>query len=179
MFDESFPYKLIQKRSLDSRDIISEAYYSFNSSKRRYIVLVEEYPLQVFVPKFFPSSYRNSPHKYNLILNDFEASRIIRTCLNIMLDFNLEFPEASFAFVGANTKSKNKSETKIQTQRFRVYKNLMLNFFDTEHWWHYDDMLSSSYLLVKRNKPNFSIYIQNVIKMFSDIYHDLEHIQVI
>lgn len=66
MFDESFDYHLIQKRKSNEFGVLNENIYSFNSTKRRYIVLVEEYDNLVFVPKFYPSTYRNSPNKYIL-----------------------------------------------------------------------------------------------------------------
>lgn len=54
----------------------------------------------------------------------------------------------------------------------------MLNFFDTAHWKHYEDFATSTYILIPINKENIGVYLQNVIKMFSDIYPDLEAIDL-
>lgn len=178
MFDQSFPYRLIQKTKLTGKDILSDAYYSFNSSYRRYIVLVEEYPYDVFVPKFYPSTFKNSPHKFNILVNDFEVGRIVRTCINIMLAVYRENPGASFAFVGAETITKHKKENKIFTQRYRVYKRVMLEFFNTDNWYHYDDMLTSTYLLIAKTKPDVETYLKNVIAMFANIYPDIENVDM-
>jgi hypothetical protein len=157
MFDASFPYKLIQKKSIVGMDIIRKFVYDFHSSKRRYIVLIEEYELNVFVPKFFPSSLKDSPNKYNVLLNDFEAPRVVRTCINIVLELLAQHPNHSFAFVGANTITKKSVEQKYFTQRFRIYRILMLNFFTTNNWMHFEDFTTSTYLLFpfqKKTKNN-------------------------
>jgi hypothetical protein len=80
--------------------------------------------------------------------------------------------------VGVNTISKDIVEHKYFTQRFRIYRALMLNFFDTAHWKHYEDFATSTYILIPINKENIGVYLQNVIKMFSDIYPDLEAIDL-
>ncbi|MDI9363599.1 MAG: hypothetical protein QM541_01515 [Flavobacterium sp.] len=178
MFDKSFPYKLIQKKSIIGQQIVREFIYDFRSSKRRYIVLVEEYNLNVFVPKFFPSLLKDSPNKFNVLVNDFEASRIVRTCLDIMLDLLYQHPNYSFAFVGVNTISKNIIEQKYFTQRFRIYRALMLNFFDTTYWQHFEDFSTSTYILIPFSKENLEQYLKKVLKMFSDIYPDLEVINL-
>ena len=176
MFDKSFEYRLIQKRKSNEYGVLNEHIYDFNSTKRRYIVLVEEYDHLVFVPKFYPSAYRDSPNRFNIILNDFEAARIIRTCINITLDLLKANPEASFAFMGASTKSTNKTETKVLTQRFIIYRKLMLNFFNKSLWMHFDDIDTSTYLLIPFNKIDKAEYTRKVIQMFVDIYPDLDNV---
>jgi hypothetical protein len=111
-------------------------------------------------------------------MNDFEATRIIRTCINITLDILKTNPGSSFAFMGAATKSTNKNETKILTQRFRIYRRLMYNFFNKSEWIHFDDIDTSTYLLVPMNKPNRAEYTKAVIKMFADIYPDLDNVML-
>ncbi len=178
MFDKSFDYRLLQKRASKEYGVITESVYSFNSSKRRYIVIVEEYDFNVFVPKFFPSAFRNSQFKYNIILNDFEASRIVRTCINITLQILKEHDDASFAFMGSYTVSGTKKESKILTQRFRIYRLLMYNFFSKENWVHLDDEVTSTYLLVPVSKTDIEGFVQKVIRMFTHVYPDLETINL-
>lgn len=178
MFDSSFSYRLLQEKKIEGKEIVREFIYDFYSSKRRYIVLIEEYEFQVFVPKFFPSSLKDSPNKFNVLLNDFEASRIVRTCINILLELLSKYPNYSFAFVGVNTISKETVEQKYFTQRFRIYRQLMLNCFDTANWQHYEDFATSTYILIPVTKNNTELYLKNVLKMFSDIYPDLESIDI-
>lgn len=96
--------------------------------------------------------------------------------MNIILDILHANSGASFAFIGAATKSVNKSETKILTQRFRIYKKLMYNFFNKSQWMHFDDIDTSTYLLIPMNKPNRTEYAKRVVKMFADIYPDLDNV---
>jgi hypothetical protein len=86
MFDKGFKYKLIQKKKIAEQEIESESVYDFWSTKRRYIVVIEEYKFKVFVPKFFPSTLKDNPNRFNVLVNDFEAPRVVRTCINILLD---------------------------------------------------------------------------------------------
>lgn len=178
MFDSSFSYRLLQEKKVVDKEIVREFIYDFNSSKRRYIVLIEEYQLNVFVPKFFPSFLKDSPNKFNVLLNDFEASRVVRTCINILLELLSKYTSHSFAFVGVNTISKETLEQKYFTQRFRIYRQLMLNCFDTVYWQHYEDFVTSTYILIPATKENTEFYLKDVLKMFSDIYPDLESIDI-
>ncbi len=122
MFDEGFDFRFIQKRKIESNDVICEYHYSFFTSKKRYVALVEEYAQNVFAIKFYPASFKNNNNRFNLIVDDFEASKVIRTSVNIMLSILDQRPEASFVWVGSHTQMKSKHEAKTNTQRFRIYK---------------------------------------------------------
>ncbi|MDQ2753798.1 MAG: hypothetical protein M3R72_12315 [Bacteroidota bacterium] len=85
-----------------------------------------------------------------------------------------DHPNASFAWIGVATAMKNKKEGKSLTQRYRIYKNVMLNFFSTLNWFHYDDYITSTYLLINKKEKNIEQFLQNTIRMFTDMYPDLE-----
>jgi hypothetical protein len=53
----------------------------------------------------------------------------------------------------------------------------MLNFFNEESWLHYDDYITSTYLLINKQQNNIEQFLKNVIRMFTDIYPDLERLE--
>jgi hypothetical protein len=175
MFDAGFKFALIQQNTPEHKVWIREYIFQFRSSKkRRYIVTVEEYPFHVFVPKFYPSTEKNNPNRFAVLTNEYEASRVIRTTMDIMLFIYQRHPEASFAWMGIATVMKNKKEGKSFTQRYRIYRNVMMNFFSTEHWLHYDDYVTSTYLLINKKQKDTEQFLRKIIRMFTDIYPDLE-----
>ena len=129
MFDSGYKFDLVSKTTVSKKLFLRQRIYNFRSLFRRYLAVVEECELNVFIVKFFPVSHKLSDKKYNVIFNDYDAPRVIRTCINIMLDILAEKPLASFGFIGANTISNGESEGETNTQRFRIYTKLMLNFF--------------------------------------------------
>ena len=120
MFDSGHKYHRISITKVSEKLFLRQHLYNFRASKRRYIAVVEEYEFQVFIVKFFPVSHKLSDKKYNVIFNDYDAPRVIRTCINIMLDMLAEKPLASFGFIGANTIINGESEGETNTQRFRI-----------------------------------------------------------
>lgn len=178
MFDAGFDFSLIQRNILKDKDCISESIFQFKTSKnKRYIVTVEEYSYKVFVPKFYPSKEKNNPNRFSVLTNEFKGSRVIRTVIDIMLFVYRENPEASFAWIGVATSMKNKKEGKSFTQRYRIYKNIMLNFFSEDNWFHYDDYITSTYLLINKKQKDIEQFLQTIIRMFTNIYPDLERLE--
>ena len=86
MFGNGYSFNLADKKSFQENDLLTTHYYNFRG-KRRYIVLIEEYAGKIFIVKFYPHSHRSSPDKYNVLTTDYDASRVIRTAIDIMLEF--------------------------------------------------------------------------------------------
>jgi hypothetical protein len=102
MFDKGYKFNLIDKKSVVNSDLLTTYYYNFRG-KRRYIVLVEEYINKVFIVKFYPCAYHDSPNKYNVLVKDYDAARVIKTSIDIMLFLFENNPQASFGFIAANS----------------------------------------------------------------------------
>lgn len=130
MFESGYKFALISKTTISKNLFLRQRLYNFRSIRRRYIAVVEEYDFNVYIIKFFPVSHKLSDRKYNIIFNDYDALRIIRTCVNIMLSIASENELAGFGFIGANTIQANFYENASNTQRFRIYRRLMLNFLE-------------------------------------------------
>jgi hypothetical protein len=135
---------------------------------------VEEYVGQIFVIKFYPNSHRNSPDKYNVLLDDYDASRVIRTAIDIMLDFLKHYPNASFGFIAPNSIRDKYKEILYYNKRFRVYSRLMANFFSTDLFSHIESEDNSAYLLINRCHADIDIFTDKALKMFIRNYPDLE-----
>lgn len=173
MFDSGHKYHRISITKVSVKLFLRQHLYNFRDSKRRYIAVVEEYELQVFIVKFFPASHKLSDKKYNFIFNDFDAPRVIRTCINIMLNILADKPLASFGFKGANTISNGESEGETNTQRFSIYTKLMLNFFAKTAFSHLEESLISAYLMVNKKNKNFEELTPKIVAMFQKVYPDL------
>jgi|SRR5439155_22141805 len=173
MFNSSFLVSYIQKKKFDSDDIHAEYNYEFLVYGKKYLVTIEECKYKVYIPKFYPASLKNNKNRCNVLTNDYHAAGIIRTTINIMLEILKNNPGASFSWAGFPVIMKNKKESKLFTQRFRIYKNVMLNFFNQENWYHYEDYRTSTYLLVNKQRAHIDKYMEKVIKMLINIYPDL------
>jgi hypothetical protein len=146
--------------------------FNFKSTKggtkkgKRYVVQVEEYPYNTYAIKFYPKSLENSRNKYRVLMNDFDAPRIIRTCVQIMVDFYQRDPLASFAFTGTRTE---KEETDENTIKYRVYKQVMVNFFPPSKFTHAENNKYSAYMLINRDTHIEDLEIK-IKEMFERYY---------
>lgn len=133
-----------------------------NKKNIDYIVHVEEYPLSVFVIKFFLKSHVLSDKRYNILTNFQEPTKIIRTCIEIMKYFLDKNPKASFAFIGTNTV---KEDSKSNTKRFKVYGIAMKLFFDSTNFSHIEFEEDSIYLILNKqnNAPNLYDNIKEML----------------
>lgn len=174
MFDKSFDYRLATVKKSSKEDLIKIYVYSFKSTNRRYIVEVEEYAHNIYVVKFYPKEYRLSEHKFNFLVNDFEASKVIRTCANIMIDMLRQNPTASFGFIGANTITKDYTEQKYYTKRFSIYKTLMSSWFPEDKFLHSMNEANSAYLLINKDNDSYEELMKEAVKMFIRNYPDLD-----
>jgi hypothetical protein len=58
----------------------------------QYIINVEEYNYEVFIIKFHLKNHSDSDRKYNLLTNFNDPQRLIRTCIEVMLEFYRRHP---------------------------------------------------------------------------------------
>lgn len=126
MFDSYYSFRKIDCEYPKGEPYNTVHRFTFRGfNRQRYIVLVEEYPFDVFALKFYLHAHRLSSKKYQLLTGFHDVSRIIRTCIEIFLHFYQTNNEASFGFIGSNLVDESLRETK----RYRVYSQVMKNFF--------------------------------------------------
>ncbi len=122
--------------------------YTFDTENGPYVVRAEELIPTVFAIKFYPKCFRNSPRKYQLLTHFGNASRILGTCINIMIDIKKHCPRASFGFHGASSDG----ESKELTKRFRVYRKIFQAFFSPAEFTHVVKAEESIYLIVNQKE---------------------------
>ena len=103
MFDEFYLHKFVTKKNpLPLVDFFEyKLIYSFKANKYRYLAEVEVYKYNMHVVKFYPKHLSDATNKFNVILNSEYPPRIIRTCINIMLQILDENKFANFGFLGS------------------------------------------------------------------------------
>ncbi|MBB2150879.1 hypothetical protein [Pedobacter gandavensis] len=86
-----------------------------------------------------------------------------------------DYPDSSFGFIGARTidfASKTVEDYK-NTQRFRVYKEVVPYKIGPKTFEHIEYADISGYLLINRNSGNIDKKERNLINMFTLTYQDL------
>lgn len=90
-------------RSKDHTSLRIIDLWSFKSTKsnKRYIVEVEGFENQFFGIKFYWKGVEKSKNRYSILTNDYEPRVIVRTCIEVMLDYYRKNHHVSFGFVAA------------------------------------------------------------------------------
>ena|SRR5690349_3135458 len=173
MFDKYYEHHLIDHKVNPEQHVLHRWMYNFESERRRYVCLVELFKHNIYVVKYYAAVHSKSNRKYQILFNDEKPARIIRTCLNIMLEFINFDGKASFGFVAAYSASKKgKQETKANNQRYRIYKSVMVNFFGVKYFAHARSARQGAYLLINRKQRPIRIFKAHAEKMFHAIYRD-------
>lgn len=170
MFDTSYEFDYKNHKIIKNGEFMFKEHKLTFRCKHglQYIVNVEEYIISnhpLFVIKFHLKSHSDSTKKYNLLTGKFDAPSLIRTCVNIMIDFYEGDNMASFGFIGANTEGEKREETK----RFRIYRKVMENFFSPLKFEHKVYQKESAYILLNRaattQTPHFLLAIETLFKI--------------
>lgn len=180
MFESEYSYYLLDhKDQVDDPGILEFWLYGFSTGRRRYVVRVERYDMNIYIIKFHAVCHSASTEKYNLLFNDEKPAPIIMTCIRIMLDFYNRDVWASFGFIGSNSTNKRRkgvvvAEGKDNTQRFRIYQAVMFNFFGRKTFEHSRNVKRSAYLLINRQNADIEGFRTRAEGMFKELYIDSE-----
>lgn len=90
-------------RSKDSVSLRITDYWTFKSlkSNKRYIVEVEGFENEFYGLKFYWKGVEKSKFRYSLLTNDYEPRVIVRSCIEVMLEYYRKNQLVSFGFVAA------------------------------------------------------------------------------
>ncbi|MEM0992470.1 MAG: hypothetical protein AAGI49_05505 [Bacteroidota bacterium] len=132
-------------------------------ANQRYIVIVEEYPYEVLVLKFYLKNHRDSQKKYQLLSKLRMASGIISTCTHILLYFLEKKDTYSFGFVGAPTLDE---ESNNNTKRFQLYSTVMKYLISNVRFTHLEFEAQSAYLMI-----NNEIYTEKIRNQMIDFFN--------
>jgi hypothetical protein len=167
------PYKVdFFHRSKDGdKNLIRRDYYRFKTRFNRvYFIEVEVYKKSLFFVKFFCRIHKNLDTKYQIVLNDGDAFRILSTCISLASILLKEDSKASFGFIGINDLGKNRNNTR----RYKIYKTLAQRYFSPESFNHVKNIEYSIYLLLSKKNVNLSAEeIQNEISVNYDFDNNM------
>ncbi|TFF35359.1 hypothetical protein [Mucilaginibacter psychrotolerans] len=173
MFNSYYPFHQIRLvKPLANKYLKEIITYNFRSEKNYYLVEVERYALDIYVVKFYLKKHKQSPYKYNILTNEHKGSRVINTCVQIMLSIYHKNELPSFGFVGANTINKESGfeEPKAQTKRFIIYRRVMYALLGTKTFTHYYDALNSTYLMVNNKSESVHQKFIRAKDMFEELF---------
>lgn len=178
-FDYSgYPLTFIQRQPCkDASAHLFTLIYKFYSpiTKLKYILRADYHEQNVFGIKFYASCHKRSEHKYSKITNKGDVGNVLISCLNVIPIILKEYPNASFGFIGARTIdfASHTVEDYENTQRFRIYKELVRKKIGLKTFEHIEYQEISGYLLINRNSGDIDIKERNLIDMFTLTYRNL------
>ncbi len=177
MFENGYTFRLATKQVIRNEyPLIEKLIYVFRTRLgRRYIVDIHRYEHRVYVIKFHDKRHSSSDDRFNLVLNDFDAGRILKTVLEIALEILKKDESASFAFVGAYKKDLE-TPTTAKSQRYRIYKRICEYFLGAKTFIHSYEERSNSYLLVNRKNTNPEDLSESIINMFAKQFQGIEQL---
>lgn len=155
MFDSAYKFQKVQVSSTLIPDPIQKVYYRFKARARTYFVTIEVFSFGFVAIKYCDIKDRNSKKAYTKEFNDFDAFKVIATCLHIMVDYLKLNQEITFAFYAVPRPEKEHLNKKA---RFDIYSYAMLNLFPPSKFNRISDKNSSMFVLLnkKQRKPKTS-----------------------
>lgn len=173
MFDNPYLFVKVNIDHTSLPDPIKRVNYRFSARNRQYFVTLEYFSFKIIAVKFRDNKEKRSKKAYTRIFNDYDAFRVITTCLHIMFREWKDNPETSFAFYATPRKmnedvpqiiSNSAKKTKeYQRARFNIYDYAMINLFPKTKFNHIRDKTNSLYVLLnkKHKKPKTSIKLMS------------------
>ena len=164
-------------RSVDSSSLRITDLWSFRSlkSNKRYIVEVEGFENEFYGIKFYWKGVEKSKELYSLLTNDYEPRTIVRSCIEIMLDYYIKNPLVSFGFVAAPDLEKDIKGKHLDPQkgnrRFLFYQRMMINLFGPKTFSQLSDTENRMYLMVNNRQLSTGlISIRQLEKRLNQLY---------
>ena len=171
MFDVYYAFnKVDTERPIKNNFLICTHNYTFKAGATPYIAKVEEYPDNIFIIKFFRKQDRKRIDRYHVLTNEFKCTKIVSTCIRILISILEKNENASFGFLGANTINKEYEELRGETKRFKIYKRAMENLVGENIFEHTMDTINSTYLMVNRRNQTTDDFIERAKEMFNEIF---------
>ena len=144
-------------------------------SNKRYIVEVEGFENEFYGIKFYWKGVEKSKERYSLLTNDYEPRTIVRSCIEIMLDYYRKNPLVSFGFVAAPDLEKDIKGKHLDphkgNRRFLFYQRMMINLFGPETFSQLSDTENRIYLMVNNRQLSTGlISIRQLEKRLNQLY---------
>ncbi|MGM9845321.1 MAG: hypothetical protein ACI30K_03730 [Muribaculaceae bacterium] len=164
-------------RSKDQSSFRIVDLWTFKSLKtnKRYIVEVEGFDNEFYGLKFYWKGVEKSKNRYSLLTNDYEPRTIVRSCIEVMLQYFRKNTLASFGFVAAPDLDKDirgkRVNTKNGSRRFKFYQRMMINLFGPETFYQVHDISNTIYLLLNMVQlSNNAITLKDIERKLNQTY---------
>lgn len=164
-------------RSKDNHSLRIIDLWTFRSEKsnKRYIVEVEGFENEFYGIKFYWKGVEKSKNRYSMLTNDYEPRTIIRSCIEVMLEYYRNNPLVSFGFVAAPDLDKDIKGKEIDltngSRRFRFYQRMMINLFGPQTFYQASDTTHTIYLMINRKQlANGVVTIKHIEKRLNETY---------
>lgn len=141
-------------RSKDPSSLRITDLWTFRSikSNKRYIVEVEGFENEFYGIKFYWKGVEKSKNRYSILTNDFEPRTIVRSCVEVMLEYYRRNPLVSFGFVAAPDLQKDIEGKNVDlsdgNRRFKFYQRMMLTLFGPKTFLQASDTTRTIYLMI-------------------------------
>ncbi|MES2875300.1 MAG: hypothetical protein V4708_16365 [Bacteroidota bacterium] len=177
MFETGYPVNKARVQQANNKKyLVSLSTYTFKTPKNRYIIEVEKYLHDIYILKFFPKHLQGNKKRFNVLTKEYCCSKIVSTCIEVVLSILRKHPTAHFGFMGAHIvdPSRQYEEPKNETKRWRVYKYAFECLIGPESFTHIMDKQNSTYLILNNQVPGHDELKEKADKMFIDLFPDLE-----
>ena len=151
--------------------------WTFKSLKtnKRYIVEVEGFENEFYGLKFYWKGVDKSKNRYSLLTNDYEPRTIVRSCIEVMLEYFRKNPLVSFGFVAAPDLEQDIKGKRVDkengSRRFSFYRRMMVNLFGPETFYQISDTTNTIYLLVNRAQlSNNTFTLKDIERKLNQTY---------
>jgi hypothetical protein len=142
----------MRSRDINSLRIVDLWTFKSLKTNKRYIVEVEGFDNEFLGLKFYWKGVEKSKLRYSLLTNDYEPRTIVRSCIEVMLEYYRNNDKISFGFVAAPDLEKDiigkKVNSSIGSRRFQFYQRMMINLFGPETFLQASDTTNTIYLMV-------------------------------
>lgn len=169
------PRFIMRSRDKFSLRIVDLWTFKSLKSNKRYIVEVEGFENQFYGIKFYWKGVEKSKFRYSLLTNDYEPRTIVRSCIEVMLEYYRKNTLVSFGFVAAqdleaDVKGK-KMDKVIGSRRFRFYQRMMVNLFGPQTFLQASDTTHTIYLMINmRQLAEGKITIKDIENKINQTY---------
>lgn len=164
-------------RSKDSSSLRIVDLWTFKSAKsnKRYIVEIEGFENEFYGLKFYWKGVEKSKNRYSLLTNDYEPRIIVRSCIEVMLEYYRKNRLASFGFVAAPDLDKDLKGKRVDkesgSRRFKFYRRMMINLFGPETFYQVSDTTNTIYLLVNMTQlSNKAVTLKDIERKLNKFY---------
>ncbi len=167
MFEKGYKYRKVQVNKAKNEDVFltKHIFVFISDNHRKYIVEVEEYEHLMFVLKFHLKCHNKADDKYSRMTKFNDVTKVLRTCIDIMIAMYKDNPYSSFGFMGANMIDEEIPANK----RYRVYSAIMQRFFSPKRFWHNQNVNKNLYFLINKDNATPDLE-QKIINSLSEIY---------